>query len=456
MYIIRAMKISIKKHIFELLKYHDCVIITGLGGFILNEKSGYLNQITNQIHPPSKIISFNTKVVQNDGLLANYLASKENISYDQACLEILKFSRQTKLKIQKGQSIIFENIGELNLNNNNKIEFTPFNLFNFNASSYGLKNVQPSKLKPQNYSKQNALIAACIILLLFVSFFSLKNNSMEDMLVFSLNPISTNHYSPRKPIISENDIDKETPGIYNVKVSQVDFDLYKINGTNYHISTKKCFKLGFGRDVQIKIWRDEKNRTQRQVCFLNISETEYDDCYKITEVYNELSSENNNKVMVLTKRGKMKEAMLVLEETYIDPYIIANSSPDETINETIDQKEDTLQIKDIGSRFIEAIQSLNEPVENTHNNSTHTPDTKETVVKNIYIIAGSFSSLQNAEALTKQLKKRGFFNTRIIGKNDTGLIRVSIDNFYTEDEAHLALEEVKKKLSSAWVLNLNK
>ena len=102
------MKKPIEQHIFELLKYHDCVIITGLGGFILNEKSGYLNQITNQIHPPSKIISFNTKVIQNDGLLANYLASKENISYDQACLEILKFSRQTKLKIQKGQTIIFE------------------------------------------------------------------------------------------------------------------------------------------------------------------------------------------------------------------------------------------------------------------------------------------------------------------------------------------------------------
>ena len=103
---------------------------------------------------------------------------------------------------------------------------------------------------------------------------------------------------------NQDPLGKETPlGIYNVQVSQVDFDLYKINGTNYHIATKKCFKLGFGRDVQIKIWKDEKDRTQERVCFLNVSETEYDDCYKITEVYNELVSKSE-RVMVLTKEEK--------------------------------------------------------------------------------------------------------------------------------------------------------
>ena len=31
------------------------------------------------------------------------------------------------------------------------------------------------------------------------------------------------------------------------------------------------------------------------------------------------------------KNGKIREALLVLEETYIDPYVIANSIPDEQI-----------------------------------------------------------------------------------------------------------------------------
>jgi len=445
------MKTSIKKHIFELLKYHDCVIITGLGSFILNKKNGYLNPITNQIHPPSKIISFNTQITHNDGLLASYLMSKEDISYDHASLEILKFSRQTKLKIQKGQIIKFEHIGELYLNNNDKIEFNPENLFNFNANSYGLSSVQASKLKQKNQKKQNTLVAACIGLLILMSVFSLNTNSIQDMLVFSFNPISTNTYSPRTSPVSENKLGKETPGIYNVKVSQVDFDLYKINGTGYHIATKKCFKLGFGRDVQIKIWIDEKNRTQRQVCFLNISETEYDDCYKITNVYSEMSSQTNSKVMVLTKRGKMKEAMLVLEETYIDPYVIANSSPDNIMEE-----KDSLELKDIGSRFVDAIQSISTPIESPQINTQETPPEPVKITKKIYIIAGSFSDLNNAKALIKQLKKRGFLNADIIGENESGLMRVAVDSFYTEEEAHLVLEEVKKKLSSAWVLNTKK
>mgnify|MGYP001231670097 CR=1 FL=1 len=91
-------------------------------------------------------------------------------------------------------------------------------------------------------------------------------------LLSNLNPINTSQYTPRLLPYVNDSLGKEIPGIYNVQVSQIDFDLYKINGTNYHISTKKCFKLGFGRNVQIKIWKDEKNRIKREVCFLDVSE----------------------------------------------------------------------------------------------------------------------------------------------------------------------------------------
>ena len=57
------MKKPIEQHIFELLKHNDCVIITGLGGFVLNYKPAYINEINNTIHPPSKLISFNSKLI---------------------------------------------------------------------------------------------------------------------------------------------------------------------------------------------------------------------------------------------------------------------------------------------------------------------------------------------------------------------------------------------------------
>ncbi|MAZ58320.1 MAG: hypothetical protein CMP56_02785 [Flavobacteriales bacterium] len=456
------MKLSIQKHVFELLKHHDCVIITGLGGFILNHRPAYINEITNKIHPPSKSISFNKNLSNNDGLLANYIASTENLSYDEACLQIMKFSRKANLKLKKGETILFENIGELNLNTSKNIEFTINTLFNFNNHSYGLASFQIGEMRRPNSMKKFISAAAVIILLLSISIFSLLQNSTDNMLAFNLSPINNNNYSPREVPIIQDSLGKETPGIYNVYVSQVDFDLYKINGTNYHIETKKCFKLGFGRDVQIKIWRDQKDRIQRQVCFLNVSETEYDDCYKITNVYNEITSQAE-KVMVLTKRGKMKEAILVLEETYIDPYVIANSIPEDNIPQQSNTK-DSLSIKNIGNRFMDAIQTLGTPTENNEHVKPKTIDIKNVTISNetnthrksVYIIVGSFSDQKNAEALSKQLYNRGFNNAKIIGQNENGLIRVAADSFYTEEEAHLVLENIKKQLSSAWVLNTNK
>ena len=454
------MKLPIEKHIFELLKHYDCVIITGFGGFILNPRSAYLNDITHQIHPPSKEISFNKNLCKNDGLLANYLTTEEDISYDEACIEIMRFSRKAKLKLQNKNSIFFENIGTLQSNHNGHIEFFADDSFNFNQESYGLRSVQLSKINNvQSESRPDVMsAAAAIILLICISIFSLSNN-WGNMLLFNLSPLEKNSYTPRT--FSNNDsLGHESPGIYNVQVSKVDPDLYKINGTNYHIVTKKCLKEGFGRDVQIKIWRDHKDKLKRELCFLNVEETEYSDCYRIVNVYNEMSS-GSNKIMVMLKNGRMKEAVFVFEETHIDPYVIANSSPDKELNSN---DEDSLSFKDIPNRFMTAIKSISEPAESNDIklNNRENPVIEEQVVeklereiKNIYIIVGSFSDEKNAQALTKQLKKRGFKNAEIIGKNERGLTRVSVSSFYTQEEAEIELINIKAKLSSAWVLNSN-
>ena len=84
-----------------------------------------------------------------------------------------------------------------------------------------------------------------------------------------------------------------------------------------------------------------------------------------------------------------------------------------------------------------------------------TPSEPEPAMKNIHIIVGSFSEQKNANALSRQLKNRGFKSARIIGTNENGLIRVAAVSFYTEEEAHQELIDVKLKLSSAWVLNNN-
>ncbi|MAZ55851.1 MAG: hypothetical protein CMP54_02510 [Flavobacteriales bacterium] len=450
------MNLSIEKHVFELLKYHDCIIITGFGGFILNNRNAYINHVNHKIYPPSKKIGFNKNLCENDGLLANYVSQVENISYDEACIEILKFSRKANLRLEKGASIVFENVGEISYDSNNSIVFKPTGMFNFDAQSYGMKEFQinEQEKKEIKITQNNLSIAAAIILLLCISIVSLTTKDLKQVLTFNLSPLKTNNYTPRTPAVDIDSLGRETPGIYNVQVSKIDPDLYKINGTNYHISTKRCFKEGFARDVQIKIWIDEKERIKREVCFLNASETEYDDCYRITDVYNAITS-NSKKIMVLMKNGKMKEALLVLEETYIDPYVIANTIPEEDFNVS---NEDTLAIKDIPSRFMDAIQSVSSYEKNKKKiikiDKNEAPQKLEKVNnQNIHIIVGSFSDKKNAQALTKQMNNRGFKNARIIGTNTTGLIRVAVASFYTEEEAQKSILEIKKQLSSVWILN---
>ena len=57
------------------------------------------------------------------------------------------------------------------------------------------------------------------------------------------------------------------------------------------------------------------------------------------------------------------------------------------------------------------------------------------------------------KALAKQMNNRGFKNARIIGTNANGLIRVALSSFYSEEEAEIAILEIRKKLSSVWILN---
>jgi len=452
------MNLPIEKRVFELLKHYDCVIITGLGGFILNHRSAYVNDITKTIYPPSKYISFNKNLCQNDGLLANYLTEIENISYDEACLAIMRFSRKAKLKLQNQQTVNFKNIGTLYCQQEGKIEFSANESFNFNQDSYGFKSFQLKSIKREpKKSSLGFVSAAAIVLLICISVFSLNNN-VKNVLLFNLNPLNVSNYTPRGFDTKNDSFGQETPGIYNVQVSKVDPDLYKINGTDYHIATKKCFKEGFGRDVQIKIWKDSKDKLRREVCFLNFQETEYSDCYKITQVYNEMSA-GSNKIMVMLKNGRMKEALFVFEETYIDPYVIANSEPDQDYN----NDSDSLLFKDIPTRFKEAIQSISTPQELQKN--TITIDNSESIPiepklntnssdleKSFHIIVGSFSDKKNARALIKQLKKRGFQNAKILGLNERGLTRVTVASFYTQEEADQELINIRLKLSSAWVL----
>jgi hypothetical protein len=155
----------ITRYLADLLYHNDCVIVPGLGGFIKACTPARILHTTHEFFPPSGNIAFNGSLSGNDGLLANYMASAENISYREALLEIRQWVENGMDTIKKGEILAIAEIGLLFLNTSGKIEFTPSNHLNFNIDSFGLpifiaKPVESKKfdlpaLQPLKYAQRN-------------------------------------------------------------------------------------------------------------------------------------------------------------------------------------------------------------------------------------------------------------------------------------------------------------
>jgi hypothetical protein len=145
--------LDLSYHIEELLFLNDCVIIPTIGGFIVNYASASIDFVEQQLLPPQKAVSFNPKLVNNDGLLANHLAQKEHLTYKQATLKVEAFSRQIESDLFNNKIVHFNNVGKLYFNSDSKLEFVPANT-NFLKDAYGLPNLTCTPiLRSKDYLK---------------------------------------------------------------------------------------------------------------------------------------------------------------------------------------------------------------------------------------------------------------------------------------------------------------
>ena len=59
---------------------------------------------------------------------------------------------------------------------------------------------------------------------------------------------------------------------------------------------------------------------------------------------------------------------------------------------------------------------------------------------------------KNANNLVDKLRSENY-NSEIIGRSENGLTRVSYDSFVNKNEALIALEKLKLKNKSSWILS---
>ena len=128
---------TLANYISDLLYRYECVIIPNFGGFVTNKISAKLNQSTHTFYAPSKQLTFNSHLQNNDGLLANYIATSKNISFSEAISTIEKEVENWKLSLIK-EELELENIGSFYLNSEEKLIFEPTTTVNYLTSSFGL------------------------------------------------------------------------------------------------------------------------------------------------------------------------------------------------------------------------------------------------------------------------------------------------------------------------------
>ena len=196
---------QLSKLVSELLVEHDCVTVPGLGSFLGNFKSAHYDLENEKFYPPSKQISFNSQIKANDGLLAKHMSEKSNTEYDLSLKEIHQEVIKITLSLKK-QSVELKDIGELNLNKEGNIVFTPSLAKNFLKDSFGLSPIYIKELsKEEGFNKkeisfkpkvrsikkskfyQSAAVWACLIFGASSIYFNINNDLLEQKLAYEQN-----------------------------------------------------------------------------------------------------------------------------------------------------------------------------------------------------------------------------------------------------------------------------
>ena len=130
---------NLAHYICDLLYRYECVIVPQFGGFVTNERSARLDKDKETLYPPYKQITFNGHLKNNDGLLANYIASVDKISYECA-LNYIKFEIESWMEKLRDEDLSLNGLGTFSWTDG-KLHFEPQNKTNYLLSSFGLSSV---------------------------------------------------------------------------------------------------------------------------------------------------------------------------------------------------------------------------------------------------------------------------------------------------------------------------
>ena len=134
-----------------LLYTNDCVTVPEFGSFIINKFSSIYDENKGKFYPPSRRVSFNSKIKSNDGLIANFISKESGISYEDAVKKVHTEVVSWKKNLNE-ESLVLKNIGELSYNADENIVFVPDLDSNHFLGSFGLPTIYYKKKLTTEYT----------------------------------------------------------------------------------------------------------------------------------------------------------------------------------------------------------------------------------------------------------------------------------------------------------------
>lgn len=135
--------ITIAEAISDLLFARDTVVVPGLGAFVKKPTSAQVNPVANYFGMPSSEIIFDANLREDNDLVVNYIAEKNEIPEDEARRLLAMFVSDCFNGLKQGKKVVLNNIGTLYNDWAGDLVFEQDKAVNYNADAFGLCDFTP-------------------------------------------------------------------------------------------------------------------------------------------------------------------------------------------------------------------------------------------------------------------------------------------------------------------------
>lgn len=142
------------QYISDLLYRYECLILPDFGAFLTQYHPAQVHHTTNAFYPPKKQLSFNSQLIENDGLLANYIAKAADVSYEEANQRIASYVRFLFDRLHNKESITLEHIGSFKTGEEHQVLFEPSYHHNYLPEAFGLASFTSPPILREVYTKE--------------------------------------------------------------------------------------------------------------------------------------------------------------------------------------------------------------------------------------------------------------------------------------------------------------